>query len=239
LYFFPDFKLSSIAFILTAGGSGSRFGRNKLLERLKGKYVIEHALHVLKMPVPGMEHAGVFVSTTPGTRTVLEGLDTFAGVTFVDGGASRAHSVFNALQHVPGDVDFVAVHDAARPLVSSQLIQQLCECAIIYGSAVPALAVKLTIKQACGPLPARVIQTLPRAELWEMQTPQIARRDELLNAYASAYQSNDLSLEHITDDAHALERAGHTVWLTPGDERNIKITTPQDLIIAEQLMMNQ
>ena len=224
--------MPTLAFILPAGGSGSRFGGNKLLERIGDAYVIEHALRALQQPIPTMHIVGVFIATTPDMRAVLQALPTFAGVTFVDGGATRAQSVVNALRAVPTDVDFVAVHDAARPLVSTQLVAGLCECAVQYGSAVPALPVKLTIKQAIGPLPARVQRTLPRAELWEMQTPQIARRDTLVNAYESA----NVSFESLTDDAQALELAGQPVWLVPGDEGNIKITTRQDIVVARQLM---
>ena len=130
------------------------------------------------------------------------------------------------------DLDWVAVHDAARPLVSHDLIDRLYAHADRNGSAVPAMPVKLTIKQARGPLPALVRSTLPRAELWEMQTPQVMRRVDLIAAYAKCWQP----LEAITDDAQLLEVAGLQVWLVPGEERNLKLTTPHDLHVAERLL---
>src|SRR5690606_37778407 len=103
--------------------------------------------------------------------------------TFCPGGPSRAHSVLSALEQVPADVQWVAVHDAARPLVSQALIDRTLMAAIEHGAAVPALPVALTIKRATGPLPAPVQATVPRHELWAMQTPQIMRRSDLLEAF--------------------------------------------------------
>jgi 2-C-methyl-D-erythritol 4-phosphate cytidylyltransferase len=93
------------------------------------------------------------------------------------------------------------------------------------------MRVHLTIKQATGPLPARVTKTIPRNELWAMQTPQIARRAALLEAFERC----PLPLEQITDDMQLLELAGHEVWLVQGEERNLKITTPIDLDLARVL----
>jgi 2-C-methyl-D-erythritol 4-phosphate cytidylyltransferase len=126
---------------------------------------------------------------------------------------------------------WVAVHDAARPLVSQDLINRTLEAALQHGAAVPAMPVHLTIKQASGPLPARVTKTVPRNELWAMQTPQIARRAALLEAFERC----PLPLEQITDDMQLLELAGHEVWLVQGEERNLKITTPIDLDLARVL----
>jgi 2-C-methyl-D-erythritol 4-phosphate cytidylyltransferase len=145
------------------------------------------------------------------------------------GGAHRALSVRSALGHVPADVEWIAVHDAARPLISSELIDRTFSAAVEHGAAVPALAVHLTVKQAVGPLPAKVTRTLPRHELWAMQTPQVMRRADLLAAFASC----PLPLEQVTDDVQLLELAGKEVWLVEGEERNLKITTAADMRLAE------
>jgi 2-C-methyl-D-erythritol 4-phosphate cytidylyltransferase len=129
-------------------------------------------------------------------------------------------------------VEWVAIHDAARPLVSDELIERTFAAARAHGAAVPAMPVPLTVKQADGPLPARVQRTLPRHTLWAMQTPQIMRRAALLSAYSNC----PLTLDQITDDTQLLELAGEEVWLVAGEERNLKITTQSDLRLAEHFL---
>ena len=151
---------------------------------------------------------------------------------FCVGGACRAESVLSALRQVSQEIKWVAIHDAARPLVSQALIDRTFEAAKAHGAAVPALPVTLTIKQATGPLPARVERTVPRQSLWAMQTPQVTRRADLL----AAFENCPLPLEQITDDAQLLELCGREVWLVEGEERNLKITTQSDLLIAGLLL---
>ena len=133
------------------------------------------------------------------------------------------------MRQVPVEIEWVAVHDAARPLVSQELIDRTLAAAVEHGAAVPALPVHLTIKQATGPLPARVERTIPRQTLWAMQTPQIMRRAALLEAFEKC----PLPLDQVTDDVQLIELAGGAVWLVEGEERNLKITTASDLKIAE------
>src|SRR5439155_17710625 len=148
------------------------------------------------------------------------------------GGESRAHSVRNALLLIPTGLEWVAVHDAARPLISQSLINSTLAAAQKYGAAAPALPVALTIKQADGPLPSRVERTVPRHQLWGMQTPQIMRRADLLEAFEKC----PMPLERVTDDVHLLELVGKPVWLIAGEERNLKITTRSDLNLAEMFL---
>ncbi len=133
---------------------------------------------------------------------------------------------------MPESIEWVAIHDAARPLVSAALITRTLEAAVRHGAAVPALPVTLTVKQADGPLPARVQRTLPRATLWAMQTPQVMRRRDLLAAFAAC----PIPLDQVTDDVQVLELNGQDVWLVDGEERNLKITTAIDLHIAETIL---
>jgi 2-C-methyl-D-erythritol 4-phosphate cytidylyltransferase len=203
-------------------------GRSKLLEPLAGMPVIARAVQ----PFLGRDDlAKVLIpcSDSEAIEAALRAPKLDPRIAFCDGGASRAESVRNALLRVPADVEWIAVHDAARPLVSGQLIEATMAAAREYGAAVPALAAALTIKQAHGPLPARVERTLARQSLWTMQTPQVMRRSDLLLAYDHCR----LPLDQVTDDVQLLELIGLEVWLVPGEERNIKITTPMDLRIAE------
>ena len=112
---------------------------------------------------------------------------------------------------------------------SRALIDRTLAAAIEHGAAVPAMPVTLTIKQATGPLPAKVQRTIARNALWAMQTPLIARRVDLQNAFERC----PIPLEQVTDDMQLLELQGKDVWLVPGDEQNLKITTEIDLNMAE------
>ena len=221
--------MPSIAVIIPAAGSSSRFGggRNKLLEPLVGRAVIARTVgtflartDVVRIVIPtGME--GELRGILPGDSRIR----------YCAGGATRAHSVFNALRQLGAEAEWVAVHDGARPLVSQALIDRTLATAVKHGAAVPAVAVSLTIKEAsaAGPLPAKVERTVPRERLWAMQTPQVARRAEL----AAAFEHCPIPLERVTDDVQLIELAGGEVWLVSGEERNLKITTPMDLRVAE------
>jgi 2-C-methyl-D-erythritol 4-phosphate cytidylyltransferase len=213
--------MERFAVIIPAAGSSTRFGagRNKLLEPLAGEPVLRRTIRAFERP----DVAGIFVAT--GIRDFAFG----DNIVRCPGGSCRAESVRNALLAVAGEIEWVAVHDAARPLVSRQLIERTFAAAGRYGAAVPALPVTLTVKQADGPLPAKVQRTLPRHTLWAMQTPQVMRRAELVEAFARC----PLPLDQITDDVQLLELAGRDVWLVEGEERNLKITTWQDMLVAK------
>jgi 2-C-methyl-D-erythritol 4-phosphate cytidylyltransferase len=216
--------MAAFAVILPAAGLSTRFGgpRSKLAERLGDTTVLERA-------IDAFTRRSDVETVLIATRDVSVTLDK---VICCRGGTSRAHSVRNALEMVPKEVEWVAVHDAARPLVSQDLIDRTFAAAVQHGAAVPALPVTLTIKQAAGPLPAKVERTIPRDRLWAMQTPQVMRRQALLEAFERC----PIPLEQVTDDVQLLELAGHDVWLVPGEERNLKITTPMDLKLAELLL---
>ena len=214
--------MPTFAAILPAAGSSTRYGgpRNKLFEMLSGQTVLERSVAAFQ----GRPDVGLIVVPTRGSLE-LPG----PRLKICAGGSSRAESVLLALREVPPDIEWVAVHDAARPLISQVLIDRTLAAAVEHGAAVPALPVHLTIKQATGPLPAKVERTIPRHTLWAMQTPQIMRRAALLEAFAHC----PLPLEQITDDVQLLELVGAPVWLVEGEERNLKITTASDLKIAE------
>lgn len=142
------------------------------------------------------------------------------------GGATRQATVCNALEHLPDRVSLVAVHDAARPLVSPALLERLLTTATRYGTAVPALPVQDTLKRADDG--QMVGATVPRDGLYRVQTPQLFRADWLRDAHQRAAQEG---FWDATDDAQLLERAGYPVHLVQGDPRNLKLTTPDDLTL--------
>jgi 2-C-methyl-D-erythritol 4-phosphate cytidylyltransferase len=222
--------MPSLAIILPAAGTSARFGadRDKLLEPLDGQSVIARSVEAF---LHRRDVEQVLIPTRRPDLLAPE-LPRDPRLNFCRGGSCRAASVRSGLEMVHERVEWVAVHDAARPLISQELIDRTFAAAMEHGSAVPAMSVTLTIKEATGPLPARVDRTVPRQNLWAMQTPQIARRDDLEDAFAKC----TLPLEQITDDVQLLELAGREVWLVAGDERNLKITTPLDLTLAAMLL---
>lgn len=218
-------KTPRFAVILPAAGSSTRFGgsRNKLFELLDGRTVLQRSVDAfLCRP----DVAAVVIATRGDVEVTGDRVVRCAG------GAHRAQSVLAGLQAVPADLEWIAVHDAARPLVSQELIDRTFAAAIEHGAALPAMPVHLTIKQATGPLPARVERTIPRHTLWAMQTPQAVRRAALLDAFARC----PIPLDQVTDDVQLIELAGGEVWLVQGEERNLKITTAADLQIARTFL---
>ncbi|MDR2704425.1 MAG: 2-C-methyl-D-erythritol 4-phosphate cytidylyltransferase [Planctomycetaceae bacterium] len=148
----------------------------------------------------------------------------------VAGGKERSDSVRNALSVVRSNVDFIAVHDAARPCVSNSEIDAVFRRARIDGAAMLATPIVGTIKRVYD---GQIAETVSRENLWEAQTPQVFRRDILLKAYE--YQENI----NPTDDAQLVENAGYAVSVVPTGRSNIKITTPTDLTLAETILFQQ
>jgi 2-C-methyl-D-erythritol 4-phosphate cytidylyltransferase len=150
------------------------------------------------------------------------------GIDVVEGGSQRADSIQRALARVKPDIDFVAVHDAARPCLADEWITQVFDAAEKSGAAILAVPVSGTLKRASAD--HTVVETIARDNLWEAQTPQVFRRQLLLEAYA---KRGDF---HATDDAQLVERVGHAVTIVPGSPINLKITTREDLRLAEKAL---
>jgi len=145
------------------------------------------------------------------------------------GGGTRQESVTRGMAHVTDSIDLVAIHDAVRPLVRPALIRQAIETAGRMGAAMLAAPVKATIKDVG---PDRIIRkTIPREALWAAQTPQVFRRDLIHRAYEQARRGG----VQATDDAQLVERLGEPVAIVESTDENIKITTPEDLLIARAL----
>lgn len=147
------------------------------------------------------------------------------GIEIIDGGAERADSIQNALARVRPDIDYIAVHDAARPCIVDEWITQVFDAAEKTGAAMLAVPVTGTLKRVGKQ--HLVEETVSRDNLWEAQTPQVFRRALLLEAYAKRDGFP------ATDDAQLVERIGQSVTVVPGSPMNLKITTKADLRMAE------
>ena len=147
----------------------------------------------------------------------------------VTGGETRAHSVFAGLMEVPHDISLVAIHDAARPLVSPEIILQTVQTAAKTGAAAPAVPVKDTVKCV---VQSTISRTPDRDTLVHIQTPQVFDAALYKGALAQALTQ----AEKLTDDCSAMERMGIRVHITQGSYDNIKVTTPEDLPLAEILL---
>lgn len=220
--------------MVPAGGTGKRMGAGapKQFLMLGGVPMMVHALRALER-APSVTEVVLVVPKEEQARALSEvverhGLKKVLKV--VPGGATRQESVHHGLHEVAGDVEIVVVHDAVRPFVTPDLIERSIEAARKHGGAIAAVPMKDTPKQA-GP-DGLIQRTLDRHELWLAQTPQTFRRALVVEAYRKA------EIEHVhgTDDAALMERLGHKVGLVEGSWENIKITTPEDMILAEAIL---
>jgi 2-C-methyl-D-erythritol 4-phosphate cytidylyltransferase len=150
------------------------------------------------------------------------------GVEVIEGGAERTDSVQRALERVKDNIDFIAVHDAARPCIADPWIEDVFAAAARDGAAILATQVQATLKRVDQK--KHVAETVSREGLWEAQTPQVFRRQLLIDAYAKRGR------DPVTDDAQLVERLGHAVTVVPCSPLNIKITTRDDLKLAEQVL---
>ena len=212
--------------VIVAGGSGVRMGTDvpKQFLHLKGKPIIWHTVQqffyayydvqiVLVLPASYVEEATTYFEPAQ-----------VAHIQFVEGGATRFESVKNGLQKVT-EPSIIFVHDGVRCLVSSDLIRNCYEQALVYGSAIPAVTATDSIRLVSGETHQVVDRTLVKI----IQTPQTFLSNVLLPAFEQPYQAS------FTDEATVVEAAGHTVRLIEGEYSNLKITRPQDLIVAESL----
>jgi 2-C-methyl-D-erythritol 4-phosphate cytidylyltransferase len=207
--------------LLVAAGLGERLGSEgpKALVVVAGRPMLEWSLDALRA-VPAIARIVV---------ALPEGIEAPAGTVGVRGGAERSHSVRNALA-AAGDGDPVVVHDAARPLVTPDLVERCLEALAGAEAAVAAARVTDTTKEA-GP-DTVVKRTLDRSRLWAVQTPQVFRRAALEAALAQP----DEVLAAATDDASLVEAAGGRVKVVEAPRENLKVTTPVDLRVAELLL---
>lgn len=226
----------TLGIILPAAGVGRRFGgrRPKQFCLLAGSPVLAHSVrffarlaNVRQIVIAIPEKADKGISQC---RKVLE--DLAERIQWVPGGNTRQRSVEIAISHMSAECEWIAVHDAARPLLDRSLFRSLWQAARITGAAIPGLAVTDTLKRVGAR--DRIEETVPRANLFAVQTPQIFRRDLLLAAFQKAHQDSFLG----TDESSLVERLGVPVTLVPGSRRNLKITLSADLTTAEWILQN-
>lgn len=222
----------NIFVLIPAGGSGLRLGASekKQFLSLNGETILWHTLKkflslsqvvqvVVAVPVSDLDHP----SLTEDLR-----------LTYVAGGKTRSESVFKAFSALKGcrEKDIILIHDAARPLVSPKIIEDVASMTLIRGAAIPILPVADTMKKIAGD--GAVLETVARKELYSVQTPQ-GFHYELL---AQAYKKLPFWDARFTDESMLLESIGHTVYTVPGEAQNFKITTALDLKLAEVCLQN-
>ncbi|TWU38944.1 2-C-methyl-D-erythritol 4-phosphate cytidylyltransferase [Novipirellula aureliae] len=236
-------KNGTIAAILPAAGSGRRFGshQNKLFATIRGVPIWVHsAMALLGRPEIGR----LIVAVSESDRTIFQNdytafLDA-KKIEWVLGGQERTDSVRSGLEAIGDDaaIEYVAIHDAARPLIGDPDLSSIFAALTATGAAILATPVTGTLKRAVRATPNAAgdliandrCVTVDRSELWVAQTPQVFRLDLLRLAYDRhrGYPA--------TDDAQLVERIGHPVAIVSGSSDNIKITHPEDLRIAEAIM---
>ena len=222
-------KLQPCGAVIVAAGSATRMGGiDKVMADLGGEPMIVRTARAF-------QNCDAIASIVIVTREDLirpisdlcRDMKKVAAV--VAGGKSRQESVHLGLNALPKGTKLAAVHDGARPLVSWQVIDRVVRAANTYGAAAPAIPVKDTIKVVQGRL---VKETPDRSSLMAVQTPQVFDFDLLRGALRKAEEDG----AQVTDDCSAVERTGMRIKIVEGDERNLKVTTPMDLKIAELLL---
>ena len=215
--------------VIVAAGSASRMGGiDKVMATLKGEPMIVHTVRAFQSCDAIKE---IVIVTRPDLILPITGLtNEFDKVTaVVAGGASRQESVALGMNALSDKCELAAIQDGARPLVTWQLIDRVVRAAHSHHAAIPVIPVKDTIK-VCNS--ALVVSTPDRSTLRAVQTPQVFDFDLLRGALKKAAEDG----AEVTDDCSAVERLGMTVKTVEGDERNLKVTTPLDLKLAEMLM---
>ena len=215
--------------VIVAAGTASRMGGiDKVMAPLKGEPMIVRTVRTFQNCAAIKE---IVIVTREDLILPITGLcrEFDKVIAVVRGGGSRQESVGLGLNTLSGKVKLAAVQDGARPLITEAVIDRTVRAAHSYGAAAPAIPVKDTIKVVKGGM---VVDTPDRAALQAVQTPQVFDIDLLRGALKQAEKTGAA----VTDDCSAVELMGMTVKIVEGDERNIKVTTPMDLKIAEMLL---
>ncbi len=156
----------------------------------------------------------------------------FLNISVVHGGSERFESVANALKIVKDEADFVAIHDSVRPCVTTELIDRVFQQAVKSGAAILALRMTDSLKRGSSIEPVVIEQSLPRERLWLAQTPQVFSKEVLVKAFENVPKG-------ATDDSQVVEATGATVSIVIGSSSNIKITTREDLFLADAILKSR
>jgi 2-C-methyl-D-erythritol 4-phosphate cytidylyltransferase len=227
-------KPPKVCAVIVAAGSSKRMnGLDKLTAQLAGRSVLEHSIYAFA----SCAEVGEIVVVTR-EDLIMFALEAAAHcgngkvTAVIQGGGCRTESSYLGVMRASRDTDIILIHDGARPLVTEEVIKGAIEAAKEFGAALPALPVKDTLKTAADGF---VVSTPDRSRLYAAQTPQ-AFNAELIKAALTAAVDKK---EELSDDCLAVEKLGMSVKITAGSADNIKITTPEDLIIAEALLQSR
>ncbi len=216
--------------VVAAAGSSRRMGMDKLLMPLGEVPVLIRTLRALE----NSEDIDEIIVVTRQDLIVpvsqlIKDADLGKVSKVVAGGESRTASVLNGVREAAEESDLIAIHDGARPLVTGRIIRQAVLKAGERGAAAPAVPVKDTLKRAVDGV---VVETPDRSQLFAVQTPQVFEHGLILGALEKAVEDG----AELTDDCAAVERIGMTVCLTEGSYENLKLTTPEDIAVAERIL---
>ncbi len=229
--------MQKLAVIIPAAGSGSRMGSAmpKPFIELGGQPILWHTINafasldsILQIIIPTSRD---WIEEVKEICRTIPNQDILYSVLI--GGSERQFSIQYGLDHLSGEVELVAVHDAVRPFIKTELIYEACKQASKFGGAIVGVPAKDTIKKVDDQL--SISETPDRKKLWQAQTPQIFRRELIINAYKSAVADGFVG----TDDSSLVEKIGGNVKIVEGDRENLKITYPVDLQIAEMILKEQ
>lgn len=226
--------MPNTAVILAAGlGKRMQAGHNKQFIEICGQSVLTHTLTVFAQ-IP--EIAKIVLVVRAGEEDTCQNMIPKIAenkTVLAIGGKERQDSVHNGIRAITWECEYILIHDGARPLVTEEVIRRTLLAAQNSGAAICAVPVKDTIKQADSD--GNVLATIPRESLWAAQTPQVFRADLIRRAYENAYVHN----HYGTDDASLVEYLGEKIKIVTGDYENIKITTPEDIPTAEQILQKR
>ena len=216
--------------VIVSAGKGLRFmeGKKKQFHFLEGRPIVAHTLDKFEtcplirsiLLVVGQEDMDYCL------KEIVEKYKFQKVSQVVPGGKRRQESVKNGIEALPKDADIVAIHDGVRPFVTKAMIEDSIHFAVRYGAVILAMPLKDTIKMSNPD--GTVLKTLDRESLWQVQTPQTFQVNVIREAYYKAAEDGFIG----TDDASLVERLGGKVHILPGSYTNIKITTPEDLLLA-------
>lgn len=228
--------MAKFAVILPAAGRSSRFGEKekKPFVALDGRAIWQRSAELFANRDDVVQ---TILVIAPEDREMVEmryrANLMFMGIKLVEGGAERFESVAKAIDIVSPEAEYIAVHDSVRPCTQTEHIDRVFQAAAQFGAAMLAIPVADTLKRAGDG--QKVAQTVSRKGLWQAQTPQVARAEWLKEAYARRSEAKG----EITDDAQLLEAIGKPVVLVDGSSTNLKITTKEDLIMAEAVLKSK
>lgn len=221
--------MNDIGIILVAGGLGTRMNQDvpKQFIPIKDRPIALYSFEIfMNMP----EISELVVVCAPEYRHLFTAINPDVKLVFALPGKRRQDSVYNGLQELSSDIRLVCLHDSARPMLTPELARRVINAAEHHGAATAGIPIKFTIKQSTEQ--GFVQHTPDRSTIWEIQTPQAMKRHLIVQGFEKAMEQNLT----VTDDVSLVELLGHPVKLVEGSHSNIKITTPEDLIIAERLL---